>query len=614
MTRIVPRPALAFVIVIALAAALWPTLGCGLLGGDRQDPEPTEEPNIQATIAAALQSVSTREAEAGSVTPTPAPEPTAESTPAPSGAGVDSATGLDVVLSAIGPETRWNDLFDTFMETERACIEGELGKGPLSEILETPVLRQDATEEWEVAIFGCLEQETAADLFSALFVAQMGLEAGLTEEGVACVDELLAETDIAALVAGSREDATPQQAEAAMGFFLGLVNCVPAAMGPGAGATPGGPSSQDQDRLWSFATGAWFGAAPTVVDGVVYVGSDDNNLYALDAATGAVLWIHDTGNPVRSAPTVADRVVYVGSGDDGLYALDAANGAVLWSHDVGAGVPVAPAVSGGVVYTSAFVDGAPRVVALEASSGARIWTSQPPHAPGDEFAPTVAGGTVYVAGVGYGEFYALDAATGEVAWVASVGSYVESAPTVVDGFVYLTVVNEAQALDETTGETLWWYGTEHFPARDFPALVVDGMYYLSPDEFLHAIDAYSGELLWTHPASGPISAAPVVDGGVIFAATENGEIFALDASTGTELWTHSAEGRGLQSLTSADGVLYVESDVGVLMAVNAADGSLIREFQKGYILGVKTYTVRDGVVYLATLPSGVQAYAAPLAR
>ena len=56
---------------------------------------------------------------------------------------------------------------------------------------------------------------------------------------------------------------------------------------------------------------------------MIYVGSDDGHLYALDASSGALLRRYKTDGPVLSSPTVADGVVYVGSGDGHIYALPA---------------------------------------------------------------------------------------------------------------------------------------------------------------------------------------------------------------------------------------------------------------------------------------------------
>jgi outer membrane protein assembly factor BamB len=62
-------------------------------------------------------------------------------------------------------------------------------------------------------------------------------------------------------------------------------------------------------------------SSPAVANGVVYVGSEDNNVYALNAKTGAKLWSYSTGSFVESSPAVANGVVYVGSDDGKVYAF-----------------------------------------------------------------------------------------------------------------------------------------------------------------------------------------------------------------------------------------------------------------------------------------------------
>lgn len=54
-------------------------------------------------------------------------------------------------------------------------------------------------------------------------------------------------------------------------------------------------------------------------------------LRALSARTGALLWSLTTGGPVFSSPAVANELVYVGSEDFNVYALNATTGAELWS-------------------------------------------------------------------------------------------------------------------------------------------------------------------------------------------------------------------------------------------------------------------------------------------
>jgi outer membrane protein assembly factor BamB len=96
---------------------------------------------------------------------------------------------------------------------------------------------------------------------------------------------------------------------------------------------------------WAFTTGGPIAASPTVVGGVVYVGSWDGYEYALNATTGALIWktfLGQTTAPcypqlagVSSAADVENGVVYVGGGDSYWYALDAATGNVLWKIFVG---------------------------------------------------------------------------------------------------------------------------------------------------------------------------------------------------------------------------------------------------------------------------------------
>ena len=104
---------------------------------------------------------------------------------------------------------------------------------------------------------------------------------------------------------------------------------------------------------------------------MVYVGSDDNNVYALNASTGAKLWSYTTGGPVYSSPAVANGVVYVGSDDNNVYALNAATGAKLWSYSTGGYVHSSPAVANGVVYVGSEDN---NVYALNAATGAKLWS------------------------------------------------------------------------------------------------------------------------------------------------------------------------------------------------------------------------------------------------
>src|ERR1044071_1637529 len=79
-----------------------------------------------------------------------------------------------------------------------------------------------------------------------------------------------------------------------------------------------------------FQTHGQVYSSPALANGVLYVGSDDHMLYALDAETGTQKWKFKTGSRVTSSPAVASGTVFFGSFDGIFYAVDAATGQLKW--------------------------------------------------------------------------------------------------------------------------------------------------------------------------------------------------------------------------------------------------------------------------------------------
>jgi Leucine-rich repeat (LRR) protein len=94
-------------------------------------------------------------------------------------------------------------------------------------------------------------------------------------------------------------------------------------------------------------------------DGTVYVGSEDNKLYALSGKSGVKLWEFETGSYVVSSPAIgSDGTVYVGSGNSKLYAINDKSGVKVWEFETGSlldSVTSSPAIgSDGTVYVGTF--------------------------------------------------------------------------------------------------------------------------------------------------------------------------------------------------------------------------------------------------------------------
>jgi len=310
---------------------------------------------------------------------------------------------------------------------------------------------------------------------------------------------------------------------------------------------------------WIYATGDQVWSSPAVANGVVYVGSYNGNVYALNASTGAKLWTYATADPVVSSPAVANGVVYVGSWDNNVYALNASTGAKLWGYATGDRVYASPAVANGVVYVGSSDR---NLYALNASTGALLWS----YATGIEYSgPAVANGVVYV-GSDYPDnnVYALNASTGGLVWSYAAGCCgVETSPTVANGVVYFgsTEDGNVYALNASTGEMRWKYAAG-YDGESSHAVANGVVYFGSLDKNVYALNASTGALLWSYPTGTYVHSSPAVANGVVYVGSADNNVYALNAKTGAKLWSYLTDGYVESSPAVANGVMYVGS-VGV---------------------------------------------------
>jgi alcohol dehydrogenase (cytochrome c) len=120
----------------------------------------------------------------------------------------------------------------------------------------------------------------------------------------------------------------------------------------------------------------------------------------------------------------------------------------------------------------------------------------------------------------------------------------ESIPIVYRGVMYLQLPgNTVQAIDATTGATIWEHRRWSGPSRAKTIAIYDDMIYTTAtDGFIVALDARTGEVRWqTQTGGGMVSGVIVVEGKVISGRScaprrENCYIVAHDAKTGQEIW------------------------------------------------------------------------------
>jgi outer membrane protein assembly factor BamB len=318
---------------------------------------------------------------------------------------------------------------------------------------------------------------------------------------------------------------------------------------------------------WTFRTHGEVASSPAIVDGVVYVGSNDGNLYAIDQLSGAQKWKFPTGARVPSSPAVADGLVYFNSYDGNFYAVDTATGKLHWKF---------------------------RNAGERRYAGTHLHGSTPEGEtmpdPFDVYlsSPAAWNGAVYF-GSGDGNIYALDAATGSLKWKFHTGDVVHASPAIVDGKLYIGSWDSYfYALDAATGKELWRFKTGEDPdihnqvGIQSSATVANGLVYFGcRDSKFYALDAATGQQRWVFPNKGSwVITSPVVQAGkVYFATSDTALLHILDAETGAPIDLLKFHWPIFGSPSIAGDTLYLAGQDGKLVAIDLASRKPVWVFQ-----------------------------------
>jgi outer membrane protein assembly factor BamB len=148
---------------------------------------------------------------------------------------------------------------------------------------------------------------------------------------------------------------------------------------------------------------------PALADGVLYVGSRDGHLYALDLHDGRERWRRRVG-VVHGGAAVIDDLVMVGARGDVVWGLERLGGELRWRHESPDWV-VADLVFAGAALIAPSCDGT--VEALDPGTGALTWQAR---VGGEIWYRAAAIDGVLVFGSRDGHLYGFDPATGREQW------------------------------------------------------------------------------------------------------------------------------------------------------------------------------------------------------
>jgi len=315
-------------------------------------------------------------------------------------------------------------------------------------------------------------------------------------------------------------------------------------------------SFEGSGRVWGYEPGltTWTSPAIAMVDDepIVFVGSYDHAVYALNAFSGAERWKFNTGDTIHSAPVIYrnqnEHIVYVASNDRSIYAIDAKYGRQKWVYTVESfrpsigGSRLASPCVGNLdkgdpilvvpywVWDRSVSNGKQKsaVVALTIDGGAKVWETEV--SDGELTAAVfskIQGTGMLFLGSNSGNVIALRANDGAVVWKRTELDAVRSPPAIV----------HAQGKDLAI--TASKYG------------------------LIRSVDALTGKENWSHQAGDRITGSPSILGRKAYVGSYDRNVYGIEIATGLakeKLSAHSGIYSSLSVIPEIGLVLFMAWD------------------------------------------------------
>ena len=305
--------------------------------------------------------------------------------------------------------------------------------------------------------------------------------------------------------------------------------------------------------------------------------------------------------------TIADGVAYLSTMDNAVYALRTGNSALLWRSKIDGSVDAQPLVANGVVYVTSYVgqSGPAYVYALRASDGSLLWRYN-----NNNYSylslSTTDSSVVFVAS--QGEISALNTSNGNAIWHLATKNTASGFPLEVNGIVYFgssldNGPGTLYALRESNGTPLWQYTTDGY--IDTPTVANGVVYIDSGAVTLAALRASDGHQLWKRSLDTNMVQSLQLVNGVLYAtttkiieptATHNASPLQATTSIGALLWNAFQSAPAVQTIPQKEGISSV-------YAIRASDGSILWHYSmnNGANSWASWLSVENGVVYASAV-------------
>ena len=254
-------------------------------------------------------------------------------------------------------------------------------------------------------------------------------------------------------------------------------------------------------------------ATPVVKDGVMYITTGQNDIFALDAKTGDTKWQYSADlaptGPGRliwanRGVAIGDGMVFSGQTDGNLVAVDQKTGKLVWSTDVGQaevnhyGITMAPLYYDGLLFTG--LGGSDsglrgRMVALDGKTGKEVWRFYTVPGPGEYGNDTWAGDSWKTGGGAIWNVPTIDPDLGMIFFqVGNAWPDYDGSDRGGDNLFTASIVG----LDYKTGKYRWHFQETHHDIWDYDASNAPILFNTTKDGQARKVIAEASKTGWVY--------------------------------------------------------------------------------------------------------------------
>lgn len=309
---------------------------------------------------------------------------------------------------------------------------------------------------------------------------------------------------------------------------------------------------QDQSHspIWTFTCEDEIRGTASYADGVLYIGSYDHNLYALEADNGKFVWKYAADGGIVSKPAIYENKLYFGSTDQYVHAISCRNGKKVWVQSTDGAIYSSPVIAEGHLFIGSDDE---HLHVLNLMAGREAWSVNL----GSRIrsSPRVENELVYI-GCENGEIQCYDF-SGNIKWRTAAKRAVTGSPHCYNNVIYITSLDGVlYAIDAKSGWIIWRFRMESGSICT-PTTNENLIYVGSTDNTFYCVNIKSTKKVWSYDTDNQINSSPVFYKGAIYFCNIDGMVYSLHAPSGRLRWKYQAEGAITGSPIIIDDILFI---------------------------------------------------------